>query len=158
MWDLHRSRIEPMSPALAGRFFTIKPLGKPLKWAFICKLLCAESHEDATVKPDYIHSFFNQTFFLKKHINWTPWSKKWQPNPVFLPRKFHEQRNLAGYSPWGCKESNTTEQLRMHVHINWTLYLTNFWYIIIEHPHRKAPLSLSSLMSSLILTNEETEI
>ena len=31
--------------------------------------------------------------------------------PVFLPREFHGQRSLAGYSPWGHKESDTTEQL-----------------------------------------------
>ena len=30
--------------------------------------------------------------------------------PVFLPGEFHGQRNLAGYSPWGCKESDKTEQ------------------------------------------------
>ena len=35
-----------------------------------------------------------------------PWSRKWQPAPVFLPGKFHGQRCLAGYSPGGCKESN----------------------------------------------------
>ena len=29
--------------------------------------------------------------------------------PVFLPGKFHKQRSLAGYSPWDCKESDTTE-------------------------------------------------
>jgi len=28
-----------------------------------------------------------------------PWSRKWQPTPVFLPGKFHEQKSLAGYSP-----------------------------------------------------------
>ena len=31
--------------------------------------------------------------------------------PVFLPREFQGQRSLVGYSPWGCKESDTTEQL-----------------------------------------------
>ena len=30
-----------------------------------------------------------------------PWRKKWQPTPVFLPRKFHGQRGLVGYSPRG---------------------------------------------------------
>ena len=30
-----------------------------------------------------------------------PWSRKWQPTPVFMPGKFHEQRSLTGYSPWG---------------------------------------------------------
>ena len=33
----------------------------------------------------------------------------WQPTPVFLPRKSHGQRSLVGYSPWGCKELDTTE-------------------------------------------------
>ena len=29
--------------------------------------------------------------------------------PVFLPGESHGKRSLAGYSPWGCKESDTTE-------------------------------------------------
>ena len=37
--------------------------------------------------------------------------RKWQPSPAFLPGKYHGQRNLVGYSPWGHKESNTTERL-----------------------------------------------
>ena len=40
-----------------------------------------------------------------------PWRRKWQPTPVFLPGKSHGQRSLVGYSPWGCKESDMTEQL-----------------------------------------------
>ena len=39
-----------------------------------------------------------------------PW-RKWQPTPVFLPGEFHGQRILAGYSPQGRKESDTTEGL-----------------------------------------------
>ena len=31
--------------------------------------------------------------------------------PVLLPGKFHGQRSLVGYSPWGCKELDTTERL-----------------------------------------------
>ena len=34
---------------------------------------------------------------------------KWQPTPVFLPGKFQGQRSLVGHSPWGHKESDTTE-------------------------------------------------
>ena len=40
-----------------------------------------------------------------------PWRRKWQPTPVFLPGKSHGWRILVGYSPWGRKESDTTEQL-----------------------------------------------
>ena len=38
-----------------------------------------------------------------------PWKRKWQPTPVFLPGEFHGQRSPVGYSPWGHKESDTTE-------------------------------------------------
>ena len=41
------------------------------------------------------------------------WRRKWQPEPVFLPGKFHEKRSLAGYRPWGHKESDITEQLTL---------------------------------------------
>ena len=40
-----------------------------------------------------------------------PQRRKWQPTPLFLPGKSHAQRILVGYSPWGCKESNTAERL-----------------------------------------------
>ena len=40
-----------------------------------------------------------------------PWRRKWQPTPVFLPGKSHGQRSVVGYSPWGHKESDPTEQL-----------------------------------------------
>ena len=42
------------------------------------------------------------------------WRRKWQPTPVFLPGELHGQRNLVGYSPYGHKESDTTEQLTQH--------------------------------------------
>ena len=38
-----------------------------------------------------------------------PWRRKWQPTPVFLLGKSHGQMSLAGPSPWGCKELETTE-------------------------------------------------
>ena len=40
-----------------------------------------------------------------------PWGRKWRPTPVCLPEKCHGQKSLAGYSPWGRKESDTTQQL-----------------------------------------------
>ena len=43
-----------------------------------------------------------------------PWSKKWQPTPVFLSGKFHGQKTLAGYSLHGCKELDKTERLSTH--------------------------------------------
>ena len=43
-----------------------------------------------------------------------PGRSKWQPTAVFLPGKSYGQRSLVGYSPWGRKESDTTEQLNFN--------------------------------------------
>ena len=43
-----------------------------------------------------------------------PWRRKWQPTPVLLPGKSYGPRSLAGCSPWGRKESGTTERLHFH--------------------------------------------
>ena len=40
-----------------------------------------------------------------------PWRRKWQPTPVSLPGESHGERSLVAYSPWGRKESDTTEWL-----------------------------------------------
>ena len=40
-----------------------------------------------------------------------PWRRQWQPTPVFLLGETHGQRSLAGHSPWGRKESDTTDRL-----------------------------------------------
>ena len=40
MWDLPRSRIEPVSPALADRFFTTEPPGKSISCEHLSVLSC----------------------------------------------------------------------------------------------------------------------
>jgi len=46
---------------------------------------------------------------LNTWVGKIPWKRKWQSTPVFLPGESHGQRSLAGYSPWGHKESDMTE-------------------------------------------------
>ena len=43
-----------------------------------------------------------------------PFEKEKLPTPVFLPGEFHGQMSLAGLSPCGRKELDTTEQLSLH--------------------------------------------
>ena len=43
-----------------------------------------------------------------------PWRRARQPTPVFLPGESHGQRSLVGYSPWGCKQSDTTQWLNKY--------------------------------------------
>ena len=41
-----------------------------------------------------------------------PLQKEMATHSIFFPGKSHGQWSLAGYSLWGCKESETTEQLK----------------------------------------------
>ena len=50
-------------------------------------------------------------FFLSTHLSL---SSQWHPIPVLLPGKSHGWRSLAGCSPWGRYESDTTERLHFH--------------------------------------------
>ena len=44
----------------------------------------------------------------------SPGERKWQPTPVLLPGESHGGRSLVGYSSWGHKELDRTEQLHFH--------------------------------------------
>ena len=46
-----------------------------------------------------------------------PLEKKWQSTLGLLPGESHGQRSLVGYSPWGRKEWDTTEQLHLLTHL-----------------------------------------
>ena len=52
-----------------------------------------------------------------------PWSRKWQPAPIFLPGESQGPRSLAGDSPWDCKESDTAERLILSL---FTFFMTSF--------------------------------
>ena len=71
----------------------------------ICMSRAVEKGEElvcqAEIKPLFIASIF--------------WRRQWHSTPVFLSRESHGQRSLEGYSPQGHKESDTTEQLSIHI-------------------------------------------
>ena len=65
------------------------------------------------------------------------WSRKWKPIPVFLPGKFHGQRSMKGYSPWGHKELDITEHtLRDEGSISLLIMLQPHWSIFIYWMHQ----------------------
>ena len=66
-----------------------------------------------------------QETLVRSQVGKIPWRRKLQPTPVIWPGKSHGQRSLVGYSPWGCKESNTTEQ--------WTLSLSSCHFVNVGH-------------------------
>ena len=46
---------------------------------------------------------------MNKHMQAGIFGIDLQPTPILLPRKSRGRRSLAGYSPWGSKESDTTQ-------------------------------------------------
>ena len=61
-----------------------------------------------------------------------PWRREWLPTPVLLPEESHGHRSLVGCSPWGCKESDMTERLKLslffiaHFSFNSMIIFLNF--------------------------------
>ena len=87
-----RPRDRPRSPALQADTLTSEPLGKstltnPIRTP-VLRYICVVGY----VCVDILL-----------------WRKQWHPTPVLLPGKYHGQRSRVGYSPWGPKESDTTE-------------------------------------------------
>ena len=109
--DLSNQVIKPVSPALAGGFFTTMP-----PWEAICVCVCTHTHT-------HTHTGFLSFLYHKPSViqetqlpllgREDPWRRKWLPTPVFLPGEFHRQKSLAGYIPSGHKESDTTERLTL---------------------------------------------
>ena len=51
---------------------------------------------------------------------------------LFLPGEFHGQRTLVGYSPWGRKESDMTEQLTPSLYFL-LIYFWLRWVLVLAH-------------------------
>ena len=98
MWDLPGPGIEPVSPALAGGFFTTKPSGKPgLHYLFI-HINSSGGFPDGSVVKNLPANA--EDLGLIPGVKKIPWRRKWQPTPVFLSGNSIGQRScLVGYSP-----------------------------------------------------------
>ena len=63
-----------------------------------------------------------------------------QPTPVFLPGEFHGQRSLVDYSPWGLRESDTTERLTLLLSCLYT-FTCIYVYILKNESQQNTPMS-----------------
>ena len=112
--DLPNPGIEPLStvsPALAGRFFTIEAPGNPsvthmhiciyifFKILFPHRLLQqSNTVEFSRVLCAIQQVLVDQLFYIYYRMYWR---RQWQSTPVLLPGKSHGWRSLVGFSPWG---------------------------------------------------------
>ena len=81
-----------------------------------CVLTYTYTHPNLMWFPSIQLNFRSHRWYgFNPRVRKIPWRRKWQHTPVFLPGKSHGQRSLAGYSPWGHTESDTTEATE-HAH------------------------------------------
>ena len=108
---------------IENRKVNLTPLSvKPKNWLFI--IIVLYKNEGIIIKV-YIRTWASLVAQTLKSLpavleTWVqtlggkiPWSREWQPTPVFLPGESHGQRSLEGCGPWGCKELDITEQLTL---------------------------------------------
>ena len=60
-------------------------------------------------------------------LSWLDDVYEWQPTPVFLPGESHGWRSLVDYSPWGHKDTDTTDATQNTAHKQVSLNLEMFW-------------------------------
>ena len=85
-------------------------------------------------------------------VDFHSWRRKWHPTPVFLPGKSHGRRSLVGYSPWGCKELDTTE--RLHFHSRSLTGGAVFFKMKTNHLLHTFPTHESSIIASVLQISE----
>ena len=78
-----------------------------------------------------------------------PWRRKWQPTPVLLPEESHGQRSLEGCSPWGHKESDTTERLSLHFTSSDYSGLISYGASLVAQMVKRLPAMLETQVRSL---------
>ena len=71
---------------------------------------------------------------LDSWVRKIPWRRAWQLTSVFLPGESHGQRCLVGYSPWGRKEWDITEQPSTHIHTSKCHHIQNLREMITNKP------------------------
>ena len=92
---------------------------------------------------------------FKSWVRKIPWRVKWQPISVFLLGKSHGQRNLVGYSPWVCKESDMTEHLSIHECTASYIKTGIFWPTQHMQRKRKHFLKISPLKNEIFINDED---
>ena len=90
-----------------------------------------------------------QERLVRSLIGKITWRRQRQSTPVFLPRKSRGQRSLTGYSPWGHKESDMTENV--HTSYQWLWYASHsssiWWEFYWCYPVHVSPFYIEFIFS-----------
>ena len=93
----------------AGRFFTHWATREAPLWNKEYLKLTLGFPGSAVVKESTCQCRRRKRHDFDSWVGKILWSRKWQPTRLFLPGKSHGQKSLAGYSPGGHSQLDTTE-------------------------------------------------
>ena len=123
---------------------TVQPNGEgngtPLQYS------CLENLMDGGAQKAAVHGVAKSRTQLSDFpftFTFMHWRRKWQHTPVFLPGKSHGQRSLVGYSPWGRKESDTTERLHFTIDMCTRNIIFNIKALILSATHWCLPRAIA---------------
>ena len=129
----------PSSPRAAEGADTtfVPPRGRAGIWAQSCPLHPSSPGWATALSGLPLSAPFHQMFVIiceiGVHLVLEYERREWQPTPEFLPGESHGQRSLAGHSPRGRKESDTTERL---AHTRWGNNTLRAGAVLSSFPHR----------------------
>ena len=135
--DLPKSGIETRSSTLQGDYLSDELPEMPI-YIYIHVIICIGFPNGSAVKNPPARQETRETKF--QSLGQEDPLKEEMSTSVFLPGKFHGQRSLAGWSPWGLKESDMTEHACMHIitHLGFFLYKWDcalycilFWIVLL---------------------------
>ena len=116
--------------------FLLIPIKAP--WCKDCKASIPSSKKTCFISINLT------TWNIHLPVSLFPWRREWQLTLVFLPGKFHGQRSLMGYSPWGHKQLDTTKQLTRTVSL--------FMFLLLWECRSWLPVSLIEWKLILVMT------
>ena len=141
-----------------------KPKWCPSKWGelsltrMLCSVMASSIAQPLRI---YLQCRKHRRRGFDPWVRKIPWRRKWQPTPEFLSGKSREQRSLAGYSPCGHKESDTTEWRSMQgvTHSRNTPPLSStLWVTKLHHRHIIFILQTPLYMLFCLLINKHLHI
>ena len=106
--------LSPPSPLAFNLSQQQKELPKPRSWQHKMLVRTWSNRNSHPLLMGMLNVQPLQSTFWQFLIKLNLWRRKWQSTPVFLPGESHGL-SLVGYSPWGRKESNTTERLHFFI-------------------------------------------
>ena len=92
-WEIDGETMDTVRDFILGDPKSLQMVTAAMKLKDTCKSVCLQCG-----RPGFV-----------PWVGKIPWRRKRQPTPVLLPGESHGWRNLVGYSPWGRKDSDTTE-------------------------------------------------